>query len=214
MEAGTEFLRFKKCPVCGNLITVIWPHLWAYKRKNVNKTVYYCSWKCLRKTEKEAEEDKMERKHIITKEIREKAIRIAINGEDPKHYLEECGCSDPAKAWQNIRQKMKTEDPDAYAALQQKPEKTKENKQAEEFMNKCRELDLKVNEKYPITKPLEHSGMKAIGWRGECGKFFYDEEHGLIEYDNGSDELSMSIEEWRKFMKELPTAAKLMGIEL
>ena len=40
------------CPVCGKAFDVLWPHLWKYKNGNS----FICTWKCLRKIEKEAEE--------------------------------------------------------------------------------------------------------------------------------------------------------------
>ena len=210
MEAGAEFLGDKRCPVCGKRFTVLWPHLWGYKRKNAAKLNFYCSWKCLRANEIKAVENQMERKHIITKEIKEKAVQLAMNGEDPKPYLKECGCSDPVKAWGNIKQRIKKEDPNKYAELMQKTKTIKASEIVEAMIKSPEAATIKN----AITKPLGHSGMKAIGWRGATGKFFYDEEHDRIDFDNGADELSMSVEGWRKFLQELTTAAQLMGVEL
>ena len=213
MEAAAEFLGDKYCPVCGKRFTVLWPHLWSYKRGKPN-TKYYCSWKCLRKLDKEAEEAEMERKHIINKEIREKAVQMVLNGEDPKPYLKECGCSNPAKAWGNIRQRVKTEDPKIFAELQQKTGEGKKSEPAEEFMEKCQELDLKVNEKYPVKKPAEVSDLKPIAWRGMFGKYIYNEKDNAIIFDTGLDSIILSVEKWRLFLKELKAAAQLMGVDL
>ena len=213
MEAAAEFLGDKYCPVCGKRFTVLWPHLWSYKRGKPN-TKYYCSWKCLRKLDKEAEEAEMERKHIINKEIREKAVQMALNGEDPKPYLKDCGCNNPAKAWGNIRQRVKTEDPKTYEALLQKPGKAKESEPAEEFMEKCQELDLKVNEKYPVKKLAEGSDLKPIAWRGKIGKYIYDEKNNIIDFDTDLETISLSVDGWRIFLKVFKAAAQLMGVDL
>lgn len=49
----------RQCPICGKIFAVWVPEEWAYKRKiygyktgTPGKLVYYCSWHCLRETEK------------------------------------------------------------------------------------------------------------------------------------------------------------------
>ena len=66
-----------------------------------------------------------------------------------------------------------------------------------------------------ITKPLMHSGLKAVGWGGEFGRYIHDEKNGFLDvYMIGGELVSLRIEEWQRFLKELKDAALLMGVEL
>lgn len=57
----------RQCPICGKIFAVWVPEGWAYKRKIYgykmgipDKLVYYCSWHCLRETEKNKRRNKHE----------------------------------------------------------------------------------------------------------------------------------------------------------
>lgn len=66
-----------------------------------------------------------------------------------------------------------------------------------------------------ITRPVMHSGMEACAWRGKLGEFHYDRKRGYIDFAGElGDEVSLTLEGWRKFLQELKTAAALMGVEL
>lgn len=51
-----QVFKITKCPVCGNYFCR--GTQWAYKKFNYHRSrwTYFCTWKCLRKAEKEAEE--------------------------------------------------------------------------------------------------------------------------------------------------------------
>ena len=89
---------------------------------------------------------------------------------------------------------------------------------AADFFEKCGDMGLEVGAMEPVrkvTKPLAHSGMEACGWRGTIGRFIYDEDHDIIDFEGvGGDDLSFTTDAWRIFMRELRTAAELMGVEL
>lgn len=50
----------------------------------------------------------------ITKEQKERAIEIAMDGESPLPYLKECGCANPSASWQHIRNCAVRDDPMKY----------------------------------------------------------------------------------------------------
>lgn len=61
---GKEAEMVKGCPVCGKEFVVSWPGGWSYKAGEV----YICSWKCLQKRRKEAEQMARPRKNAAPAE--------------------------------------------------------------------------------------------------------------------------------------------------
>ena len=56
----------KTCKECGKKFVIQGPHMWGYKKQN-SKThgyTYFCSWGCLRASEKEKETKKMEKEQM------------------------------------------------------------------------------------------------------------------------------------------------------
>ena len=53
----------------------------------------------------------------LTESQRQQAIRIAINGGDPREFLEQCGSVSSDILWQTIRQKLRKKDPETYAKI-------------------------------------------------------------------------------------------------
>ena len=120
-EALEEFNSTRKCAQCGKLMTILWPHQWAYKRGNPGKFKYYCSWSCLR-----ASETKQEKECLIMPiygrgkcgpEQEKEAIRLALTGGDPLRYIESLGITYAASKWSEIKAKVKDSDPETYAKL-------------------------------------------------------------------------------------------------
>lgn len=108
----------KTCPVCKKEFGVMYPGLWGYKRgSKPHNFTYYCSWKCLRASEKKGEEKHMGAKKLLTEEQKIHAVRLAISGEDPRPYLEECGSKNPQVTWSMIRTALKETDPETFAKL-------------------------------------------------------------------------------------------------
>lgn len=108
----------KICPVCKKKFFVMYPGLWGYKRgSKPHNFTYYCSWKCLRASEKKGEEKHMGAKRLLTEEQKSHAVWIAISGEDPRPYLEECGSKNPQVTWSMIRTALKETDPETFAKL-------------------------------------------------------------------------------------------------
>ena len=218
-----------KCPVCRTERDILYPDKWVYKRG----ASYLCSYKCMRAYDAKESERKMNR--TFTDEQREKAVQIAIAGGDPFEYLRECGSKGPTGLWQQIKKRLKEEDPDTYAMLpaKYKPVKKGQKKEAvkpekptlaeaingmqeaaDTFFGECEKMGLMKNEP-AITKPLMYSGKKAIGWSGDFGKYIYDAKHGYIDYEsNDGEEISMPVSSWSEWLKEVREIALLMGVEL
>lgn len=186
----------------------------------------------------------------MTNEQRLKAAQIAIDGGDPRPYLEECGLMAPDKTWWYLKQWLKKNYPEMADKVPKKlgtaddylkvkldkgmPKETPEKilgKDKDEFekmptvnvdgplrietpeANKVEIVE--VPEKPKITKPLMHSGKKAIGWEGDFGTYIYDRRHGYIDYEgNDGDEISLTVEGWKNWLIEVREVAQLLGVEL
>ena len=97
-----------KCPVCGKRFDVLWPNQWAYK----SDKKFLCSYGCVRRMER-GEKD-MEK---FTKEQRQEAIRIALDGGDVKGYLKSIGSTAPDKLWYYMKTQLRKKDPETWEKL-------------------------------------------------------------------------------------------------
>ena len=94
----------QKCRTCGKEFDVLWPELWRYKKMNGNSTkTWYCSWKCLRADENRKGENEMQGKNLLTEAQKRKAIKIALDGENPLPYLKKCGATNATTTWNTVR---------------------------------------------------------------------------------------------------------------
>ena len=132
-----QYQEEKTCACCGKTMYVLHPSRWAYKKKKGKETyTWYCSWKCMRKDET------VERR--LTQENYDKAVEIAIRGEDPLAYLKKNGAKNPSATWCYIKKKLATSDPDKLAKV---PEK----------------VGTVINEKgqaVPVVRPLKKGGTQ------------------------------------------------------
>lgn len=53
MFVPDKYFKPRQCSVCERMFIVPDPSAWAYKRKPGSTTLYFCSWTCLRKWDKE-----------------------------------------------------------------------------------------------------------------------------------------------------------------
>ena len=221
-EALMEYSSEKKCPVCGKKFDVLWPHQWAFKRRKPNSSNYYfyCSWKCIRELEKKGEDKHMGAKKILTEAQENTAIAMAIKGEDPRPYLEECGMKDGQHAWGNIRIRLRDNDPELFEKLpkvlghkKRGPKKADGPKQE---APKAQAVEVHIPAP-KITAPLVYDGMKVKAVSGEFGTYYLD-DHGdeqYLDYSNkAGDELNMTVSQWRMFWNEFRRAAQILGVNL
>ena len=221
MTEAAELLSQKRCPVCGKEFTVLWPHQWAYKR-GISKTIYFCSWKCLRADEKKGEK-KMGAPRIVSEEQEKEAVRIALEGGDPLKYLEECGSNIPPQKWYQIKQKIKDTDPETYAKLPKriprkdavkKPVETPEGeyaagKAALELQTQSYDIEAIMKEQEILSK-LTTTAVK----HADLGEFYYDRKFTSIDWRTAEgDEISMAPALWKQMIEELPVIMRQLGVE-
>lgn len=174
---------------------------------------------------------------VFTEEQKMEAARVAIEGKSPLAYLKGIGSQNPSGAWFNIKKWLENTHPEVAAKIPQHPAGWKAPKKlelaagesyeinvkdamdnleeaADTFFGQCKDMGLKVGEP-KITQPLMHSGKKAIGWEGDFGNYIYDRKHGYIDYEsNDGEEISMPVDSWREWWKEIREVWQLMGVEL
>lgn len=160
----------------------------------------------------------------ITLEQKQEAVRIALDGQNPLDYLRSIGSKDPAALWYNIRQSLKDVNPEAYAKIQKlyafrkKPEQ-EEPKPADTPEESCQDeperTETEKPAEYHTLQPLMLAGMTACGWKGIFGKYCWDDKHEFLDFfGNDGEEISMKLDDWKKFLLELKTAAELLGVSL
>ncbi len=153
----------------------------------------------------------------MTLEFKKELIQFAIDGGDPLVKIRAAGFKDAAGVWYSVKKKLKETDPETYAKIPARVYKREAKPRQKEQKTDTVKVSEPVEDKpaQKITKPLCHSGLKAIGWGGEFGKYIYDEKNGFLDVDMADGDLiSMKVEEWQRFLKELRDAAALMGVML
>ena len=145
-----ESLDEKRCRVCGKNVVALYPNRWAYKKRSGSGFIWYCSWGCMRKDEKEEEKDMS-----ITENGME-AVRIAIEGGDYLGFLRESGSKAPDKLWYYIKNKLKTADPVKYAELEEELEKRQEKRKKEK-----RRMKSPAKAEPPIPKKVQEKITEA-----------------------------------------------------
>ena len=172
-------------------------------------------------------------KHI-TLEEKKKAVQIAIDGGSPLAYLRTLGVNDPVQMFGRIRKKLQETEPELYAQIpdlrrkKDQPEKEEKKptitlvnepgmpKWTDEKAKMMQELyphaEVVIAEEQKITRPLQYDGFTVTEVKGQFGK--YRRVQDFIDFESGTDSLSMNIDEWRGFFREMKHAAQLLGVEL
>ena len=88
VEIHDNWFEIKKCEYCRKTFTVLKTELWAYKKpgyKKGKKYTFWCSWKCLRASEKEEETKQMEKEANKQKPGRKpKAATVRVEEKLPE----------------------------------------------------------------------------------------------------------------------------------
>lgn len=216
-----------KCRVCGKEFDALWPDLWTYKRGNL----FLCSWSCLRRYDGKEANDMM-----LTEEEKRKACEMALVGESPLKYLKDCGAANPTLAWDGCRNwARKNWDINLYEALparfgqpKKKPEpkvelvydesiaeeyrrEQEEKKANEEARMIEKPMNYDLDEMLELTKGYKTTAIKKDG----IGEFYYDRQHGTIDWRNEfGEEVSLLPEDWKKLAEEIPKMLKILGVEV
>ena len=234
---GLDFLEMKCCAVCGNRFSVLYPHLWSYKTKiNYKNFRYYCSWRCLRADEQRRSNEKMARmkKDGTPAKKPGRKPQTVIEKDIDKVYeaeqkeLATVKLTGPIKILTDEPEKVEIEEPktagEAMAACMDT---------AQKFFDLCDETTGRKNE----SKPEEHgkalyipfesmmkfpkmpnlSGFTVTAIKGDYGRYARDTFNGTeyLDYETcDGEEISMPVEAWNAFLKELKEAAGVLGVPL
>lgn len=112
------------CAVCGKRFVIMWPEHYVYKKEEA----YFCSQDCMivykTKLTREAsgftakrKEETEDMNHKLTKEIKKRAVEIALEGGDFIGYLKKNGAKNPSAAWWYIKETLSKVDPEKHAEL-------------------------------------------------------------------------------------------------
>ena len=185
----------------------------------------------------------MDARQKVPDEAKKKAIRAAIDGKDPYEYLRPY-TSNPKNMWTYIKSIVKKKDPELYAKLPDLRYRKKEKpavsladapdvsladamsgmqEAADKFFGMCEDMGLDLGkdetpEEPKITQPVVYDGMTVREIEGGFGRYRRSDVHGSIYLDFeqtvGADVISLTVEQWRSFRKELERAAAILGVEL
>ena len=226
------------CPICGKLTCIHWPQFWPY----VRGTAYYCSWTCmdvslcrdmnLIKAADMRKRSKKNMKTIVTKEQKQKAVSMAIDGRDPRPYLKECGSSNPDNLWWYIKSTLKKNNPELYAKVM---DMRKTEKKPEEVP--VVKVDGALRIETPEAKKIQVAEMPKVKVEGpvhvempdapimldefqvtairsdKYGEFYYDKDHNCIDWRNGyGDEVSLTPGGWADLAEDLPKILRALGV--
>ena len=207
---GLDFLETKLCPVCRKYFSVLYPHLWRYKVQTTsNRYKYFCSWKCLRADEKGVNDEMARMKKDGTPAKKPGPKKTVIEKDIDKIYEAEQEAQDapPETLGEAMGAVMDT---------------------ANKFMDFCDEVTgAKQETRYTfapdgehlqkITEPLKYDGFTVSAIRKDFGRYSRDtfNKTEYLDYEsNDGDEISMPVEAWRRFLKELYSAARVLGVDL
>lgn len=88
IEIHDNWYEIKQCEYCGKKFTVLQSEIWAYKKlhyRKGKKYTFWCSWKCLRASEKEEETKQMEKEAIRKRPGRKpKAATVSVAEKLPE----------------------------------------------------------------------------------------------------------------------------------
>ena len=221
----------KKCANCGKEISILHPDHWAYKRVMKNVNIFWCSWSCLRRSEKEGKLDMKK----LTLESKKEAVRIALAGGNPLEFIRMCGISNAADAWRKIKEDLKEKDPKTWEKLpkrlpnpvmDRKKEKTEEAP-ADEVTKAALEhperpivqiegpvIMKKIAEK-PVNevKPIRLKAFSISAIRTGLGEFYYDKKFNAIDWRTiEGDEVSLSPAGWRELIDTMPDVLTVLGV--
>lgn len=147
-------------------------------------------------------------KHKLTREQKEKAVEIAIQGGDPLEYLKKCGAKNPSAAWWYIKKTLAEKNPKLLEQIPEKPGTVLDIEAAANYLKKA-EKDFHI-----IDKPLNYDGFKVTAIDGEFGQYRMDGDK--IGFQNQAKIMyfSMHKEDLGAFIKELTRAAQILEVDV
>ena len=179
------------------------------------------------KPKEKGENDAMK---MLTDEERAEAMRIAMDGGNPRDYLGQIGCKNPTTSWKSILQYYRKHSPGVVEML---PSKLQGNAETPEMptvkldgpltietpeANQVQIVETPEKPKKPITQPLVYDGMTVREIEGTYGRYRRTDINGSVYVDfespDGADILSYTVEQWKKLRVEQANAFRILGVEL
>lgn len=145
-------------------------------------------------------------KTVITEDQKKKAIQMALDGQSPLPYLRACGSDAPDKMWYSIKQLVKKKDMALY----------------EKLPKSLRSMTIETPESNQM-KPVEIPGEKVkddnfemitIRSKATGNRYEYSTEYNLFSVRAHGDEMSLSLEDWKSLLDELPVVSVKLGVKL
>ena len=172
----------------------------------------------------------MKSKFIVTPEIRDEAIRIAINGGDPRNYLTGMGSQNGMSAWTKIRMELKKTNPETFAKLPKRIGKAEVPEVPEmptvkvdgplkietPERNRVQVVETPEKPKQAI-RPAICNGMEMTACRSvNTGIYYeYSDKTGYFFVSMGDGEqIDLLLDDWKKLLAELPKSMACLGVEL
>ena len=233
MTQGTEWLELRTCGECGKRFTVLYPHMWRYKRKPKGAAIYFCSYSCVRKFDREGVENMGERRNRI--EIAKTIIEMGKKGQGGApvmKYLTELGYKNPVQAVTDIRKYIREKDPDLYAQwpmwyqgkmttigeiekeyeTPQEAHGFKGGKIPESIVTRIMENMMPAPEK---REPAEDE-FEYMAIRSKASKMLWEQEPDgeIFRMDIDDIHIKMTAEQWKVFLNEAPRALRKLGVEI
>lgn len=218
----------KKCANCGKEISILHPDHWAYKRVMKNVNIFWCSWSCLRQSEKEGKLDMKK----LTLENKKEAVRIALAGGNPLEFIRMCGIANAADAWRKIKEDLKGKDPKTWEKLPKRlpnpvTDRAKEapadevTKAALEHPERpivqiegpviMKEMEEKPKRNHTL---LRNSNFTVSAIRTDLGEFYYDKKFDRLDWRTlDGEEASMSPAAWFKLYEMIPEIMGILEVE-
>ena len=178
----------------------------------------------------------------LTEAQKDEAYQAAISGGNPLKVLAGFGCKNPSSTWSMIKKQLKKESPESYLRLPDKykpaserstgkvetPEGTAADAMkgmkdaADEFFGQwLPNAETPEAPKMPvqkITKPVVYGGMTVREVEGDYGRYRRSDVSGTtyidFEFAERLDVMSLPVDSWKAFVRELSGAAKILGVEL
>lgn len=182
------------CSQCGKDFSMLYPHLWRYKTGNK----LFCSWHCLRADERK-EEDEM---------ARLKKDGTPWGKPGPKTAAK--ATKVPTVPAVEIPEKLNLQGGVNY---QLKVDEAA--KQEVQPMNPMQRLAAAMSSiKVPEVAPEFELEITAVRHKN-YGEFYRDHDHNCIDWRTpGGDEMSLSVDAWKKLIRDLPEIIRQLGVEV
>lgn len=167
---------------------------------------------------------------MLTDEERAEAMRIAMDGGNPRDYLGQIGCKNPTTSWKSILQYYRKHSPGVVEMLPSKLQGKAETPEMPTVKldgpltietpeaSQVQIVETPEKPKNQITQPLVYDGMTIREIEGLFGRYRRTDINGAVYVDfenpDGADILSYTVDQWKKLRAEQENAFRILGVEL